>query len=138
MLRKFFGLVFLIIPLAVGVGGQELEFSGYYENQLTVQELRDETFLQDYNKLRLDLSAEISENVSFNGDYVYRAFHGETEFNAFDFIPDSVIAEYTNEMGMPEDSLRPEFAFEYEDENKNGRYDFGLDEINGLTIKKAS
>jgi len=107
----------LLIPFAAGVLGQELEFSGYYENQLTVQELCEETYLQDYNKLRLDLRAEISENVSFNGDYVYRTFHGETEFNAFDFIPDGVIADYADEMGVPADSLRPDFGFEYEDEN---------------------
>ncbi len=117
MFRKTFGVLLFIIPFAAGSMGQELEFSGYYENQLTVQELRDETFLQDYNKLRLDLSAEVSENVSFNGDYIYRTFHGETEFNAFDFLPDGVIEDYADEMGASEDSLRPEFAFEYEDEN---------------------
>ncbi len=117
MLRKIYAVVMLTVLLAVGVRGQELEFSGYYENQLTVQELQDETFFQDYNKLRLDLSAEVSENVSFNGDYVYQTFHGETEFNAFDFIPDSVIDAYVDEMGIPEDSLRPDFGFEYEDEN---------------------
>ncbi len=117
MLRKIVGALIFIIFIVTSSAGQELEFSGYYENQLTVQELHDETFLQDYNKLRLDLSAQVSENVSFNGDYVYRAFHGETEFNAFDFIPESVIEAYAGEMGVAADSLRPEFAFEYEDEN---------------------
>jgi hypothetical protein len=117
MLREFISALILITLFAVGSIGQELEFSGYYENQLTVQELREETYLQDTNKLRLDLSAEVSENVSFTADYVYRTYHGETEFNAFDFIPDSVIADYADEMQVPVDSLRPEFAFEYEDEN---------------------
>jgi len=117
MLRKIICVLFFLISFAASVMGQELAFSGYYENQLTVQALRDETFLQDYNKLRLDLSAKIGENVSFNGDYVYQIFHGKTEFNAFDFIPDSVIEDYADEIGASEDSLRPEFEFEYEDEN---------------------
>ena len=117
MLRKFFIVLILLILITEVMEAQELEFSGYYENQPSTQELDDDYILQDYNKLRLDLSADVGQNVSFKADYVYRIYHGQTEFNAFDFIPESVVDAYAEEMQRPVDALRPEFDFEYEDEN---------------------
>jgi len=117
MVRKLFLVLMFLLQLIALLEAQELEFSGYYENQFFPQELNNELILQDYNKLRLDLSAEISENVSFNADYIYSVFHGKTDFNTFDFIPESVVQAYAEEIQTPVDSLRPQFDFEYEDEN---------------------
>jgi hypothetical protein len=103
--------------LAIRTEAQDLEFSGHFENQFYPQELNDELILQDYSKLRLDLSAEVSENVSFSGDYIYQIYHGQTKFNAFDFIPERVVQRYAEDMQTPADSLRPQFDFETEDED---------------------
>ena len=114
------GIFLLILALTQFVGrtlAQDLEFSGYFENQLFPQELNNKLALQDYNKVRLDLSAEPAENVSFNGDYIYRVFHGATRFNAFDFIPKSVVLKYAELTQTTPDALRPLFDFKLEDEN---------------------
>jgi len=96
---------------------QELEIAGYYENQFFPQEFNDKLILQDYNKLRLDLSAGIGENVSFSADYIYRVFHGATLLNTFDFIPQMIVQEYADLQQSSVDSLRPDFDFELEDES---------------------
>jgi hypothetical protein len=115
---------FLLFVVVVGatcavadVCGADLEWSGYFENQFFPQELNDKIIFQDYNKLRIDLSVDIAENVSFNSDYIYRIYHGKIRFNSFDFIPERVVSDYAGIMGIPLDSLRPLFDFEYEDEN---------------------
>ena len=103
--------------IAFEASAQELELTGYYENQFSPQELNDRIVLQDYNKLRLDLSVDIGENVSFDADYIFRIFHGATEFNLFDFIPGGVVLSYAESRQNSVDSLRPDFDFTLEDEN---------------------
>ncbi|MFQ5752140.1 MAG: hypothetical protein ACE5HI_09105 [bacterium] len=111
-------LTFLILAhLICSLSAQELQLSGYYENQFFPQELNNKLILQDYNKIRLDLSAEIGDNITFNGDYIYRVFHGKTTFNAFDFVPESVVQEISNLVQTPVDSLRSLFDFQIENEN---------------------
>lgn len=113
--------LWLVIISCAGIAGmlqaQELAFSGYYENQLFPQNLNGKFIFQDYNKIRLDLSSEIGENVNFQADYIYRIFHGATKFNAFDFIPESVVKDFAAQRHVPAENLRPLFDFEFADEN---------------------
>ena len=110
-------LLYSLILLTTTVLSQELQFSGYFENQFFPQRLNKEWIFQDYNKLRLDLSAEISENVTFNGDYIYRIYHGATTFSALDFLPDHLVAQYQQTMNLPQTILNPLFEFKQEDKN---------------------
>lgn len=117
MKRQIFLMLLMLTQFAGKLEAQKLEFSGYYENQFFPQVLNDKLILQDYNKVRLDLSAEVGENISFHADYIYRVFHGATEFSAFDFIPESVVLSYAEMLQTPVDSLRPLFNFNLENEN---------------------
>lgn len=117
MNRRFFILLLMITLFVERIDAQELSISGYYENQFFPQELSGRLILQDYNKIRLDLSVDAGENVSFNGDYIYRVFHGKTQFNAFDFIPRHLVLQYAARLHAPVDSLRPGFSFAFEDQN---------------------
>lgn len=117
MKPRFLSLLLILITFTSKASTQALEFTGYYENQLFPQELNDQLILQDYNKLRIDLSAQVAENVSFNGDYICRLFHGAKSFNSFDFVPENVVSQYARESQASIDSLRPYFDFEYSDEN---------------------
>lgn len=110
-------ILLTVLALTDTVFGRQLALSGYYENQFFPQELGGELILQDYNKIRIDLSSQISENISFNGNYNYRVFHGKTRFNALDFIPASVVERFTAESGLPVDAIRPFLDFEQQDEN---------------------
>ena len=117
MKRAGFIGVLILLGLKLVGNAYALEFTGYFENQFYPRELKDEVVLQDYNKLRLDLAAEVGENVTFNGDYIYRIFHGATRVNTLDLIPDRVVSEYADSQGTTVDSLRPLFDIELEDEN---------------------
>ena len=110
-------IIFIAAIIALETNAQELEMTGYYENQFFPQELNDKIIFQDYNKLRLDLSAQVGKKVTFNADYIYRIFHGKTEFNLFDFIPDGVVLDYAETRQSSVDSLRPDFDFKLTDEN---------------------
>jgi len=115
MKRKLF-LCLIIFSVVTVNFSQELQFTGYFENQFFPQRLNNEWILQDYNKLRLDLSADISENVTFNGNYNYRVYHGATTFSALDFLPDQLVNEYQKTMNIPQAILNPLFEFKQEDE----------------------
>jgi len=100
-------LIFIMSSLAFG---QYLEFSGYYENQLSMEYLNSKTILQDYNKLRLDLNAKISESISFNGDYIYRTYHGKKKYSMLDWVPEKFASQIL-------DSLRSYYDFKYKNDN---------------------
>jgi hypothetical protein len=108
-------IILLLFP--VFINGQKLEFSGYFENQLFPQKIKGEIKITDYNKLRLNLFSEVSDNVNFSADYVYRTYHGATSYNAFDFMPQSTVNSYAAMFGVNQDSLRPLFKIDQKDEN---------------------
>jgi len=85
-----------------------MDFGGYYENQVTILNLKQDWFLQDYNRLRLELNIELGERVSFNGDGIIQTFHGKTQYNILDFIPDSLA-------GLVPDSLKPAYIIPFSD-----------------------
>ncbi len=109
--------VLILLFMNLFLSAQELEFSGYYENQLFPQEIKGKVKLTDYNKIRLDLFSTVSENVDFSADFIYRTYHGATSFNILDFIPAETVADYSSEMGVVPDSLRYLFEFQNKDEN---------------------
>jgi hypothetical protein len=82
---------FLLI-LLTGVVWSQVEFSGYYENQFYPQQTGDEVLLQDYNKLRLDILSDISDEIVLRGDIVFQSYHGARTMNALDFIPVKLVA----------------------------------------------
>jgi hypothetical protein len=111
-------ILFLIIcSISVNVSAQKLDLSGYMEYQITSMELNQKICLQDYAKLRIDFTSEIGKSVGFSGDIIHRVFHGTTEFNALDFIPERVVTEYSNTTGQTVSALSPLFDFKFSDEN---------------------
>ena len=110
-------ILFLILILCASVNAQDLEFSGHYENQFFPQRLNGKWVLQDYNKLRIDLLAEVGERVTFAGDFICRTFHGVRAVNALDLVPEDVVAQYARETHTPVEMLRPLFGLETADEN---------------------
>jgi len=110
-------LVVLLVSLAVA-RGEGPEISGHYEHQLYLQKIHNgDAFVQDHDKLRLDLVAEVGGNAALSGDVVYRVFRGSTEYNALDFIPVSTAAEHARAVGLSLDGLRPAFAVAVDDEH---------------------
>ncbi len=95
---------------------QTPEFSGYYENQFSPTKIKGKFYLQDYNKLRLDLASEISRNITLDADIVYQTFHGKKNYNTFDFIPSRLVKNYLGEFPGETENIINQFAFENKDE----------------------
>lgn len=75
-------------------GNSGLSFSGYFENQgyFRYNKNNEKFSILDYNKLRLDIQSNISEKVTFNADLILMTYHGNTNFNVLDFLPESIKA----------------------------------------------
>jgi len=95
----------------------EYNFSGYFEHQFFPQSIRGKTYLQDYNKLRVNFSAEISEDLTVTANYIYKINHGATNFNSFDFIPTPVVNNYINSLNIDKDEIKSKFGFSLENDN---------------------
>ena len=85
------------------------DFFGYYEHQLTSLYMKEDFILQDYNKLRFDISVDFSDKASLNGGGIVQTFHGERIFNLLHFLPDSLVQ-------IIPDSLKPMYFVQFENQ----------------------
>jgi len=89
----------------------EVSLGGYFEPQLSFMDFKDSYRQLNSNKLRIDLQAQMSDDISFTGNFNYMNYNGHKEWNMLDFIPDRLTST------IPLDS-RYLYSFEYKDENK--------------------
>ncbi|MCK4656282.1 MAG: hypothetical protein KAT85_04600 [candidate division Zixibacteria bacterium] len=81
-------LILMIALLSTSSGKSEVELSGYFEPQYSASYV-DDTLLQlNSNKLRLDLSSDLSDGITFTGNVNYLNYNGRTAWNFLDFIPE--------------------------------------------------
>ena len=69
---------------------QELEVFGYFEPQLMLARINNETYQLSSNKLRVDLQWKASENVAFGANFDYITYHGKTEWDILDYLPENI------------------------------------------------
>lgn len=113
----FYLLLFLIFTELNFAQEIEYNFSGYFEHQFFPQSIGGKTYLQDYNKLRVNFSAEISEDLTVTASYIYKINHGATNFNSFNFIPTPVVNNYINSLNIDKDEIKSKFGFSLENDN---------------------
>lgn len=99
----------IIIPLWLfRVSAQDIEFAGYYEPQFMGTSYNSDFAQLFTNKLRIDLSSRPSDRLKFAANFDFITYHGKTEWNAADFLPDFIA-----------DSIPPQFypfySFAYKD-----------------------
>jgi len=83
-------MLFSLSPLIAQDG---VEIFGYFESQIMGTKLNND-FIQLYsNKLRLDLKSNISKNITFAANFNYITYHGKTNWNILDFLPQDAVAE---------------------------------------------
>ena len=100
-------IYFLLIHSSI-VFCQGLEWSGYFEPQMTGMKISDKFYQISSNKLRLDLGAQPSDNVEFGANLIYMTYHGKTEWNILDYLPDNVTKD------IPP-AMKSAFVFTYGD-----------------------
>lgn len=80
----------LLLLLPVLLPAEKLEWSGYFEPQYAGMQVNGQFFNLSSNKLRVDLKKDLSERVSFKGNFDYITYHGKTEWNILDYLPDHI------------------------------------------------
>ncbi|MFB0516834.1 MAG: hypothetical protein ACETWG_09575 [Candidatus Neomarinimicrobiota bacterium] len=85
--RSFIVAIAVLTPTALF--GQP-EFFGYYEGEMDGARISGQEYYFGYNKLRLDLLAHPSEAVTLGANLNIRRFHGKTQWNVLDFLPEEL------------------------------------------------
>jgi hypothetical protein len=83
-------IMICLLPLKAKI---DVELFGYFESQLVGLNINKEFIGLFSNKLRLDLKSEISEKITFAANFNTILYHGRTEWNILDFLPDKAVAE---------------------------------------------
>jgi hypothetical protein len=107
MIRLIPTLIVAILASSLTAG--ELSMYGYFEPQYAVSYL-DDAFIQlNTNKLRIDLSDDLTDDIMFTGNVNFLNYNGKTTWNLLDFLPDRMSDS------IPE-SMIPLYSVSYDDE----------------------
>ncbi|UCH11440.1 MAG: hypothetical protein JSU61_06005, partial [Fidelibacterota bacterium] len=72
-----------------GLSGQA-EIFGYFETETDGARISGTDYSFGYNKLRVDLQAYPSDAVTVGANVNFRRYHGKTEWNVLDFLPEDL------------------------------------------------
>ena len=68
----------------------QADFFGYFETEADQMRSRGIDYSFGYNKVRLDLEVSSLEEAIFRTNLNYQLYHGQQEWDLFDFLPDHV------------------------------------------------
>jgi len=102
-------LLIALLPVSAAYG--DVLINGYFEPQFAGTILDDEFLQLNSNKLRIDLSSDLSDNITFTGNFNYINYNGHTHWNLLDFVPDKLAAF------VEEESIQA-YVLGYEDEDE--------------------
>ncbi len=84
--RYFLGLLIFLPVITAG----QVHVSGYFESEYDLLSASGEQYGFGYNKLRVDLEYVFSNEVAFAANVNIQRYVGQTTWNLFDFIPETV------------------------------------------------
>ena len=97
-MRKWI-LLLLLLCMSKPLSAQNnVELFGYLESQLMGAQIKNSFIQLQSNKLRIDLKADVSDNVSFGANFDYITYHGKTQWNILEYLPDRVTSEAPPEL----------------------------------------
>ena len=88
-----FRILYLFLLLGAGLPSllfSQAEIFGYYESEVDGARIGGTDYSFGYNKLRVDLQAFPAPEVTVGANVNIRRYHGKTDWNVFDFLPDSL------------------------------------------------
>jgi hypothetical protein len=98
-MRKLLILFIILMPAGqIAIAQDMVDIFGYYETQYMGTALDQEYLALYSNKLRIDMNSDVSDNISFTANFNYITYHGKTQWNILDFLPERVISDIPAEM----------------------------------------
>jgi len=102
-------IIFIIMIMSASVEhAQSVDIFGYFEPQCNGIYFDDTYYQFHSNKLRLDLKSTAIANTEIGADVVFLLYHGKTDWNILDFLPEAISSTIPPE-------LYPLFEFNYQD-----------------------
>ncbi|MGB2955942.1 MAG: hypothetical protein WBB64_08230, partial [Anaerolineales bacterium] len=92
--------LFFLLSLGLLKAKVDVDLFGYFEPQFMGLYVDNDFFHLISNKLRVDLKSELSKNITFAANFNCLTYHGLTDLNILDFLPDSVAGEVPEGMEM--------------------------------------
>ncbi|MQY78656.1 MAG: hypothetical protein GH151_05575 [Bacteroidetes bacterium] len=90
-MRKRIFYFLLLLLLSVPLPAQNnIDLFGYFESQLMGAQIKNSFIHLHSNKLRIDLKGDVSEHVSFGANFDFITYHGKTNWNILEYLPDRV------------------------------------------------
>jgi hypothetical protein len=94
--------------LCTMIHSQPVDVYGYFEPQYNGIYFADSYYQFQSNKLRVDLMSKAIANTEFGANVIFLLYHGTTEWNILDFLPDELTSTIPPEM-------RPFYTFRFRD-----------------------
>ena len=82
-------MIWMIFLLPVLTFAQ-IDIFGYYESEYDYLQLQNSDYNFGYNKLRLDFESRSSDQVMIAGNINFQLYHGKTDWDLIDVIPNSI------------------------------------------------
>ena len=86
-------------------------FFGYFESEIDGLGFAGETYLYQYNKLRLDFEAYPSDDIQIGANVNLQRYSGKTTWNLLDFLPMSVWEPVFHSHHLPDSLWTDEFPY---------------------------
>ncbi len=98
-MKKFLFIIIINCFNFTSAGAQEgVELFGYFESQVMGTKIGKEFFQLQSNKLRVDLSADLSDNISFAANFDYITYDGKKQWNILEYLSDEITSTVSSEM----------------------------------------
>jgi len=101
-------LITAALLVVAAAQAQEVDVFGYFEPQYYGVYFNDTYCQFQSNKLRVDLKSTAIANTEFGADVIFLLYHGKTNWNILDFLPETISSTIPPE-------LRPFYEFDYGD-----------------------
>jgi len=97
-----------LLMLCAVAYAQPVDVYGYFEPQYNGIYFGDSYYQFQSNKLRVDLKSTAITHTEFGADVIFLLYHGKTDWNILDFLPEDLTSTVPPEM-------RPFYAFGFND-----------------------
>ncbi len=101
-------LITAALLLCTAAHAQPVDVYGYFEPQYNGIYFDDAYFQFQSNKLRVDLKSTAIANTEFGADVIFLLYHGKTDWNILDFLPEDLTSTIPPEQ-------RPFYYFGFDD-----------------------
>lgn len=98
MKRLIIGITIFFLGTLNVVAQEPVDVYGYFETQLMGAMIEESFNHVQSNKLRVDLSSDISDKITFSANFDYITYHGKKQWNVLNYLTDELVSQIPRNM----------------------------------------